>query len=76
MDSKMENYAELWAAKRAEYDAKAEKLDAEMRLEYNDVFNNFGNEVAAATDWTEATWSEMMAKADQAWQKFALKMND
>lgn len=72
----MENYTELWAAKRAEYDAKADKLDAEARMEYNDMFDNFGNEVAAAADWTEATWNELLAKADQAWQKFALRLND
>jgi len=76
MDSKIENYRELWAAKRAEYDAEAEKLTAEARMEYNDLFDNFGAEVDAAADWTEATWDQLMAKADQAWQKLALKIND
>jgi len=75
MDSKTENYQELWAAKRAEYDAKADMLEAEVRMEYNDLFDNFDKEVDAAADWSEAAWDEMLAKADQAWQKFALKMD-
>ena len=76
MDSKTENYKELWAARRAEYDAKADMLEAEVKMEYNDLFNNFDKEVAAATDWTEAAWDQMLAKADQAWQKFALRISN
>jgi len=76
MDSKIENYLELWAAKRAEYDAKADMLEAEVRMEYNDLFDNFDKEVEAAADWTEAAWDQLLAKADQEWQKLALRVSN
>lgn len=76
MDSKAENYAEMWEATRREYDAKADRLSAERRLEYNNAFDDFGAEVAAAQDWTAASWEELKAKADRKWQEFAIDMQD
>ena len=76
MDSKQENYRELWNAMRAERDAKAEKLSAERRMEYNDAFNNMSEELDAMGDWTEASWDEFKAKADKKWQEYAIDMQD
>lgn len=76
MDTMKENYAELWAAKRKEFDAKAERLSAEMRMKYNDAFDNFGAEASAGLDWTKASWNELMAKVDQKWQEFAIDLKD
>lgn len=72
MDSKIENIIERWEAIRREYDAKAERLDAERRLEYNNAFDNFREEIDAAGDWTEAVWDEFTAKVDRKWQEFAI----
>lgn len=74
MDSLQENYREKWDAMRREYDAKADRLDAERRLEYNDAFDDLGAEVAAAADWTGASWDEFSAKVDKKWQEFAISM--
>ena len=76
LDSKSQDYKELWAAKRKEYDAKAERLDAESRLKYNDAFENFGEEVEAGADWTEAGFKEFMAKVDKNWQEMAIDVKD
>ncbi len=72
MDTQTENFAELWQAKRREYDAKSERFNAEQRLDYNDAFDDFEEEVSAAADWTEATYKEFVAKADKKWQELAL----
>ena len=62
------NFVEKWEALRKEYDAKADRLEAEARLKYNDVFNDLDAEFQAVTDWTEAAWNEFAAKAEQRWQ--------
>jgi len=72
MDLLRENFAEKWDAMRREYDAKADKLDAENRLDYNKSFDNFGEEVSAAADWTEASWREFTAKVDRQWQEMQI----
>lgn len=72
MDTQTENFTELWQAKRREYDAKSERLDAEKRLDYNDAFDDLEEEMSASVDWTEATYKEFVAKADKKWQEFAL----
>ena len=71
-DSKKENYSELWTAIRNEKDAKAEKLSAEQRIKYNDMFDNFSGEVSAMGDWTEASWNQFTAKVDKQWQELAI----
>lgn len=71
-DSKKENYSELWAAIRTERDSKAEKLSAEQRIKYNDMFNDFSEEVSAMGDWTEASWNQFTAKVDKQWQELAI----
>lgn len=76
MDSLTENYVEKWDAMRAEYDAKAERLSAERRLEYNDAFDDLGAELKTVAEWTEASWKEFLAKADRKWQEFAIDLQD
>lgn len=76
MDTTTEDYQELWAAKHREYDAKAERLDAQSRLKYNDAFKNLGEEASAAGDWTEASFKELTAKADKKWQELSVDMKD
>lgn len=76
MDSMQENYVEKWDAMRREFDAKAERLAAERRLEYNNAFDDLGAEVSAAADWTAAAWDEFTAKVDRKWQEFAIDMQD
>lgn len=71
-----ENYLEKWDAMRREYDAKADRLAAERKLEYNDAFENFSKEVSAAGEWTEAAWNEFTAKVDKKWQEFAIDLQD
>ena len=58
---------EWWNAKKAEFEAKLEKMDAERRLKANDAFKDFGEEFDAATDWTEAEWDQFKAKVSQWW---------
>jgi putative hemolysin len=76
MDSLTENYLDKWAAMRREYDARAERLEAEARLRYNDAFDNFGAEVEAAGDWTAAAWDEFTAKVDKKWQELAISRQE
>jgi len=76
MDSMQENYAEKWHAMRREYDAKADRLSAEKRMEYTDAFDNFGAEVSAVADWSAASWEEMTAKIDRKWQDMAIDRQD
>mgnify|MGYP001227541286 FL=1 len=76
MDSLSENYREKWDAMRREYDAKADRLSAERRMEYNKAFDDMGAELDAAGDWTEAAWNEFTAKAYRKWQEFAIDMQD
>lgn len=76
MDSNQENYKEKWAAMRKEHNAKAEKLNAEKRMEYNNAFDDFGEEVSAATDWTSAAWDEFSAKVNRRWQDFSIDRQD
>lgn len=64
-----ENYIDRWQALRHEYDARAERLSAEQRLAYNDMFDDFNAEFQAATDWSEATWQEFKAKVERRWSE-------
>ena len=74
MDSLEQNYIELWNAIKNEYIAKADKLDAEQRMEFNDAMEDFSSEVSAATDWLEADWEEFKARVDKKWQEFAISI--
>ncbi len=73
-DSLTENYLEKWNAMREEYLAKADRLEAEQKLKANDMLDNFGKEVEAAGEWTEASWNEFTAKVDKNWQELAIDM--
>lgn len=72
MDPVSENYLEKWDAMRNEYEAKAERLNAEKQLEYNDAFDDFSQEASAAADWTSASWDEFVARVDKKWQELAI----
>lgn len=76
MDSLQENYQEKWAAMRREYDAKAERLAAQRKMEYNNAFEDFSTEVEGAAEWTDAAWDEFTAKVDKKWQEFAIDLQD
>lgn len=76
MDSMTENYMEKWDAMRKEYEAKAERLSAEKRLEYNDAFKNFTEEASAVSDWTGAAWDEFAAKVNKKWQELAISIKE
>ncbi len=58
---------EWWDAKKAEHEARLEKMDAEERLAANDAFKNFSEEFDAATQWTEASWDQFTAKVSKGW---------
>lgn len=64
----MDNYTKKWEATLEEYDAKAEQLDAEDRLRHDDWRGNMQAKFDAMGDWTEATWDEFAAKAEQQWR--------
>lgn len=72
----MEDHIKKWEAMLAEYDAKADKMDAETRLKYNDWRENMQAELEASGDWTEATWDEFVAKAKKQWHELAIKVGD
>jgi len=60
---------EWWEAKKAEHEARLEKMDAEKRLAANDAFKNFSEEFDAATDWTAASWDQFKAKVSKWWNE-------
>lgn len=67
-----ENYLEKWKAMMEEYDAKAERLEAEEKLRYGKWRENTGSQFDAMGDWTEATWDEFSAKAKQQWNDMVI----
>jgi vacuolar-type H+-ATPase catalytic subunit A/Vma1 len=76
MDTKVENYAEKWEALREAYDAKARRLGAGKKVDYDKIFDDFGGQVAAMSDWTEASWDEFTARVDTKWQEMAIDRQD
>lgn len=73
--STADNYMEKWQAKLEEYDAKAERLDAEERLEYDKWREDMQSQFDAMGDWTEAAWDEFTAKAEQLWHSTVIKLS-
>lgn len=67
---------EWWNAKRAEYKAEMDKMDAEKRLKANDALENLSAEADAAADWTEAQWDKFKAKASQLWNAGEQKVDE
>ena len=67
---------EWWSAKKAEHEARLEKMDAEKRLAANDAFNNFSKEFDAATDWTDASWNQFTAKVSKWWNVGEIKVDN
>jgi len=67
MNNAAHDRKEWWEAKKAEHEARIEKMDASERLAANDAFKNFSEEFDAATDWTEASWDQFTAKLSKWW---------
>lgn len=59
------DYLEWWEGVKEEEIAKAEKMDAELRLKHNSMLDNFGREVEAAKDWAVADWNEFKGRVQQ-----------
>lgn len=74
--SNVEHYVKQWEALMQEYVARAERLDAEARLRYNDWQEDMSAEFQAVTDWSEAAWDEFVAKAEQKWHELQLDSNE
>lgn len=72
----MNNYAEKLKATLEEYDAKAERLTAEERLRHNQWREDTKAQFEAMGDWTEATWDEFIAKAEQQWLNIESSVSD
>lgn len=72
----LKDYKEKWEAERKILDAKADQLDAEARLKYNDAMDNFSKEVDATTDWTEAKWNEFSARVKKWWNDMEISSNE
>jgi hypothetical protein len=70
-----DNYVKKMEAVMQEYDAKAERLDAEQRLRHDDWRNDMSKKFEAMGDWTEATWNEFTAKAKQQWHDGVIRSN-
>lgn len=70
------DYMEKWQAQRKEMDAKADKLNAEKRLEYNDAMDNFSKEAEATGDWTEAKWDEFKAQVSKKWNELEISAKE
>lgn len=70
------NYLEKWGAIKNEMNAHVEKLDAERRLKYNDVMENFDREVEASSDWAEAQWDEFKARVKRQWNEIQISANE
>lgn len=70
------NYMEKWQAQRKEMDAKADKLNAEARLKYNDALDNFSKEMEAAGDWLEADWEQFNARVNKWWNELKISIQE
>lgn len=66
-EDRIEDIAAYMEALEKEYEARAEKLSAEERIKFNDMWKNTREEFDAMGDWTEASWKEFTAKAEQRW---------
>jgi hypothetical protein len=67
---------ERWEAMRQEMDAKADKLNAEQRMHYNDGLKNFSEEADAAGDWLEADWDQFNARVKKWWNGFEVEADE
>ncbi|MCI5051492.1 MAG: hypothetical protein MRY57_04240 [Candidatus Pacebacteria bacterium] len=70
------NYIEKWNAIVQEMDARADKINAETRLKYNDAMKNFSEEVNAGADWLEADWDEFTARVTKWWNDFQITIDE
>jgi hypothetical protein len=61
----IKNYLEWWKGVVKEETAKAEKMDAEERMQHNKMLEDFGTEAAAAKDWVEADWEQFKGRVQQ-----------
>lgn len=70
------NYIEKWKAIVKEMDARADKLNAETRMKYNDAMKDFGKEVEAGTDWLEADWDQFSARVTKWWNEIKIELDN
>lgn len=68
----LQDSKEKWEAIVREYQAEIDKLDAEARLEANEVLNNFRAEAEAAGDWMVADWDQFLARVDKWWNSLEI----
>jgi hypothetical protein len=61
----IKNYMEWWKGFLKEETAKAEKMDAEERMQHNNMLENFSAEASAAKDWVEADWEQFKGRVQQ-----------
>ena len=73
LNNAAEDQREWWEAYHKEQRAKAEKMDAEQRMKYNDALDNFSEEVDAASDWVAADWDQFKARVAKWSNDFELK---
>lgn len=66
---KKEDYRAEWEAKRQEFDAMADKLDAEKRMEYHNAMEDFSAEIEAGADWVRADWEQFIARVNKWWNQ-------
>jgi len=59
------DYMEWWEGVVKEESAKAQKLDAEQRMEHNKVLDDFSADASAAADWVEADWEQFKGRVQQ-----------
>lgn len=59
------DHREWWESFKKEHEAKMDKMEASKRMEANDAFKNFSEEVDAASDWVEADWEQFKARVSK-----------
>ncbi len=67
---------EWFESKKAEHQARVEKMEASEKMEANNGWQNFSDEFDAATDWTDASWDEFTAKVGKWWNAGEVKVDE
>lgn len=76
MNDITKDYMEKWQAQIKEMNAKADKLNAEARLKYNDAIKNFSEEMSAAGDWMAADWDQFNARVKKWWNELEISIKE
>ena len=59
------NNKEWWEGFLKEQTAKAQKMEAQERMEHNKALEDFSTEASAAKDWVEADWEQFKGRVQQ-----------